>query len=230
MSDRGTNGESGSIDPDEAAWSAERAAMVETLRRHGIRDEKILVAMGRIWRHRFIPESWRRHDTAYGDHPWTIGFGQTISQPFIVAYMTERLRVRALSRVLEIGAGSGYQTALLAELGARVWAVECVTELAAHARTVLAEEGYIGRICLRTGDGFEGWPEESPFDAILVACAPESVPPALIDQLDEGGRMVLPVGSRDGFQRLVVVSKQHGRVVQEDDLAVRFVPMVHRTG
>ncbi len=217
-----------SDDSEEAVWKAEREAMVRTLRRYGITDERILAAMGRIPRHRFIPPEHRRHDTAYADHPWTIGHGQTISQPYIVAYMIGRLQVRTGDRVLEVGVGSGYQAAVLAEIGARVFGVECIPELAEHARAVLAAEGYAGRISVRTGDGHAGWAEESPFDAIVTACAPETIPPALLEQLSDGGRMILPLGGVIGFQRLVLVHRSGDHLEQIEDLPVRFVPMVTR--
>lgn len=210
---------------EEKEWERERRDMVEVLRRYGIRDARVLAAMERVRRHAFIPAAHRRHGTGYGDHPWTIGFEQTISQPFIVAYMTERLSLRPGERVLEIGAGSGYQAAVLAELGAEIYTVEVIPELADHARQALAAEGYDRVVHVLTGDGYLGCPGQSPFDAIIATCAPEEVPAALLDQLAEGGRMILPVGGW-GRQRLVTVTKHKGRVDQSDDLPVRFVPMV----
>lgn len=211
---------------EEREWAAERAAMVDVVRRHGVRDLRILAAMSRIPRHHFIPPSQRQHEAAYADHPWSIGHDQTISQPYIVAYMTERLNVQAGDRVLEIGTGSGYQAAVLAELGALVFTVERVPELADHARAALAAEGYADRVRIRVGDGYQGWPEESPYDVILGTCAPESVPPALVAQLGPEGRLMLPVGSVYGPQRLVMVRQHAGSLEQTDDLGVRFVPMV----
>ncbi len=215
---------------EDRAWAAERDSMVETVRRHGVRDPRVLAALARIPRHRFIPAGQRRHEAAYADHPWAIGYDQTISQPYIVAYMTERLAVRPGDRVLEIGTGSGYQAAVLAELGARVYTLERVPALAEHARTVLAAEGYADRVQVRVGDGYHGWPEESPYDVILATCAPETVPAALIEQLGGEGRLMLPVGSVCGFQRLVLIRKHAGRMEQADDLPVRFVPMVAGPG
>ena len=197
--------------------------MVHVLREHNIRDERILNAMGKVRRHLFIPEMFLTRD-AYGDHPGTIGHGQTISQPYIVAYMTERLDLKRGERILEIGSGSGYQAAILAELGTEVFGVEIIPELAEHARRTLAAEGY-GNVQVRTGDGYKGWPEHSPFDAVIVTCAPDDVPPALTEQLKENGRMIVPVGSF--LQRLVILRKSRGRIEKEDDLAVSFVPMVH---
>lgn len=215
--------------PDEEDWQDERREMVDVLKRYGIRDARVLQAMGRIRRHCFIPEAHRRHGVAYGDHPWSIGDGQTISQPYIVAYMTEKLGIQAGERVLEIGTGSGYQAAVLAEMGARVYSVEIVPRLADHARDVLSAEGFGNRVEVLTGDGYKGWAEHAPFDAIIVTCAPESVPGALVDQLRDGGRMILPVGEFME-QRLVILRKKEGRVVVENDLPVRFVPMVKGAG
>lgn len=210
---------------EEMEWDRERCGMVDVLRLHGIRNERILSAMARVRRHRFIPAGMRQHGSAYGDHPWPIGFEQTISQPYIVAYMTERLALAAGARVLEVGTGSGYQSAVLVELGAEVYSIERVPELADHARAVLRHEGYGDHVHVMTGDGYEGWPEKGPFDAVICACAPEEVPASLAFQLAEGGRMMLPVGAA-GDQRLVMVRKHGGRIEPTDDLSVRFVPMV----
>lgn len=197
-----------------------RRDMVELLRcRYHIRDERVLAVMERVPRHLFIPEPLRGPD-AYGDHPCPVGFGQTISQPYIVAYMTQALNVQPGEKVLEIGTGSGYQAAVLAGLGAEVFSIERIPELAEHARSLLGDSVHL--LC---GDGYQGWPEEAPFDAVIGTCAPDKVPPALIEQLVEGGRMMLPVG--DWFQRLVFLSKQDGKIIRENDLSVRFVPMVH---
>ena len=208
----------------EEALEETRAEMVGLLRHHyRIRDERVLAAMEKIPRHLFIPEPFRDHRNAYGDHPCPIGFGQTVSQPFIVAYMTQTLGVQPDEKILEIGTGSGYQAAVLAELGARVYTIEIVPELAAHAETVLEEQGH-HNVEVRCGDGYQGWPEHAPFDVIIGTCAPEEVPPVLVEQLAEGGRMMLPVGG--WAQRLVILRKREGRVILEEDIAVRFVPMV----
>ncbi|MBA4387162.1 MAG: protein-L-isoaspartate O-methyltransferase [Verrucomicrobia bacterium] len=204
---------------------SERAGMVRLLIEHyGLRDERILRAMGRIRRHLYIPEHFRDSGRAYGDHPCSIGSGQTISQPYIVAYMTEKLQVEAGDKILEVGAGSGYQSAVLAELGARVFSIEILPELAEHALSTLRGEGYAG-VSVRNGDGYAGWPEEAPFDSIIVTCSPEELPEALVEQLKDGGRMILPVGAIGG-QQLVVLSKQGRDVRRQYDLHVRFVPMV----
>jgi protein-L-isoaspartate(D-aspartate) O-methyltransferase len=211
----------------EEDWSAARGRMADLLRRYGVKDEKMLSAMGAVRRHVFIPEPHRRYPDAYGDHPCPIGYGQTISQPFIVAYMTERMGVAPGERILEIGTGSGYQAAVLAELGAEVYSIEIVPELAEHARAVLWQEGYTN-VSVRSGDGYLGWPEFAPFDAIIVTCAPEDVPPVLVDQLRDGGRMILPLGGV--LQRLVILRKTGGVAELENDLPVRFVPMVRGVG
>jgi protein-L-isoaspartate(D-aspartate) O-methyltransferase len=211
--------------PTEAEWARQRREMVELLKRYGIQDARVLAAMAKVRRHAFIPVSHLQHGTAYGDHPLEIGYEQTISQPYIVAHMTEMLALQAGEKMLEIGAGSGYQAAVLAELGARVFTMEVVPELADHARGVLAQEGYDRSVRVLTGDGYKGWPEEQPFDAVIVTCAPENVPPALVKQLREGGRMVAPVGAWMN-QRLVILRKRNGKIEKTDDVSVWFVPMV----
>jgi len=212
-------------DITESARMAARVRMVRQLERYGIRDKKVLAAMTTLPRHLFIPEKYRDTYDPYGDHPGPIGSGQTISQPYIVAYMTERLNLKPGEKVLEIGTGSGYQAAVLAALGSEVYSIEIVPELAAHARKVLSDQD-IENVHLLTGDGYKGWPEYSPFDAIIVTCGPEKIPRALVEQLKEGGRMILPLGARF-HQRLVICRKKGGEVVVEEDLPVRFVPMVH---
>jgi len=212
--------------PDQAGaddWLPEREEMVRILRVYGIKDQAVLAAMAKVRRHMFIPENCRFRNEAYGDHPCPIGHGQTISQPYIVAYMTEKINPRPGDKILEIGTGSGYQAAILAECGAEVYSIEIVPELARHARAALQAEGYKA-VRVLPGDGYKGWPEHAPFDAVIVTCAPEEVPKALIEQLKENGRMILPVGI--GFQRLVILRKKEDKIVQEDDLPVRFVPMV----
>ena len=209
-----------------AAWENRRTEMVQQLRAYGITNAQVLASMGKVRRHVYIPEEFRNLRTAYSDQPCPIGFGQTISQPFIVAYMTEVIGPRAGEKILEIGTGSGYQASVLAECGAEVYTIEIIPELARHAEAVLRAEGYADRVHVLAGDGYQGWPEHAPFDRILVTCAPEEVPQALVAQLKEGGRMILPVGE-SGDQRLVILTKRAGRVEKKDDLPVRFVPMVH---
>jgi len=201
-----------------------RSRMVLLLRRYyGIRDERVLSAMEKIRRHLFIPEAFRDCVDPYGNHPCPIGWDQTISQPYIVAYMTEKIAPQPGETVLEIGTGSGYQTAVLAELGASVFSVEIIPELVEHARAVLASQGY-DQVKIRCGDGREGWPGAVLFDVIIGTCAPEGIPHPLVEQLAEGGRMILPVGRR--IQQLVILRRKDGRLSQENVLSVRFVPMV----
>ena len=210
--------------PRSAAAEGGHAAMISQIKAYGVTNERVLAAMSTVRRPEYIPEPYRAKTNPYGDHPCPIGHGQTISQPFIVAYMTQRIDPAPGEKILEIGTGSGYQAAILAELGADVFTIEIIPELAGHARRVLAAEGY-PRVHVLSGDGYKGWPEYAPFDAIIVTCAPEDVPQALVDQLREGGRMIVPVGGLS--QRLVILRKLHGRVQITDDLPVVFVPMVH---
>jgi len=202
---------------------AARERMVDLLVRRGIRDRAVLEAMRTVPRHLFIPESHRDDYDPYGDHPGPIGYGQTISQPYIVAYMTERIGVRPGEKILEIGTGSGYQAAVLAALGAEVYSIEIVPELAAHAREVLKEQGF-DNVRVLAGDGYRGWPEEILFDAVIVTAAPAEVPVRLVEQLKDGGRMILPLGTWS--QRLVICRKRGDEIEIEEDLPVRFVPMV----
>ena len=207
-----------------ADGGAGKAAMISRIKAYGVNNKRVLAAMSTVRRPEYIPEPSRAKTDPYGDHPSPIGYGQTISQPFIVAYMTERIDPQPGEKILEIGTGSGYQAAILAELGAEVFSIEIVPELAEHARRVLASEGYTHAHVL-TGDGYKGWPEHAPFDSIIVTCAPEEIPQTLVDQLREGGRMIVPVGNVS--QRLMILRKLDGRVRIEEDLPVVFVPMVH---
>jgi protein-L-isoaspartate(D-aspartate) O-methyltransferase len=201
-----------------------RTRMVERLRADGIRDEVVLAAMNAVPRHIFVDEALAGR--AYEDTPLPIGSGQTISQPWVVARMTELARAGGkLGQVLEIGTGCGYQTAVLAELAREVYTIEVVPELAADARERLTALGYTN-VRFRVGDGYDGWPEEAPFDRILGAAAPREIPPAFVDQLADDGILVLPVG--DWHQEIKVIQKRAGRVQSRDVLPVRFVPMIRR--
>ena len=197
--------------------------MVEQqIRQREVTDARVLAAMETIPRERFVPPAARSQ--AYDDVPLAIGFGQTISQPYIVAYMSEVLDVRDSHRVLEIGTGSAYQTAVLARLAREVWTIEIVPELAAAA-TALLRELDLGNVHLRLGDGRSGWPDQAPFDRIMVTAAPDEIPAALIEQLAVGGRLVIPVGSQGGPQWMMVVDKTGSGVVQKRTIPVQFVPL-----
>jgi protein-L-isoaspartate(D-aspartate) O-methyltransferase len=201
----------------------DRNSMINTqLRSRGIFNEKVLAAMARIPREAFVPGNLRAR--AYEDGPLPIGYGQTISQPYIVALMTELLEPAPNHRVLEIGTGSGYQAAVLSGLVDEVYSIEIVEPLAERAVKTLADLG-MTNVHVRAGDGYAGWPEKAPFDSIIVTCAPDHVPQPLVDQLKEGGRMVIPVGSRFGVQKLIRLTKVGGKVRQEEVLEVRFVPL-----
>jgi protein-L-isoaspartate(D-aspartate) O-methyltransferase len=204
-------------------WSEERERMVaEQIRARGVHDPRVLDALRRVPRHLFIPNASRTD--AYGDYPVPIGFGQTISQPYIVGYMTQALKLEPGHRVLEIGAGCGYQTAVLAELAAQVYSIELIPELAARTHGMIDRLGY-ANVHIRAGDGYEGWPEEAPFDRIVGAAAADHVPVALIEQLVEGGLIVMPIGGMFE-QELLVQRKTGGHVTTLTTLPVRFVPMV----
>ena len=209
----------------EQAMTAARAAMVADLRERGVTDEAVLAAMLAVRRHAFFPEPCADPWIAYGDFPVPIGWDATISQPFIVGYMTQRLTLKPGDRVLEIGTGSGYQAALLAAMGAEVWTLERVPQLAEHARLTLAAEGF-GGVHVRCADGYEGWREAAPFQAVIATCAPPAVPAELVEQLADGGRMMLPIGAGMDAQQLVLIRRQGEDVTLEADLPVRFVPMV----
>jgi protein-L-isoaspartate(D-aspartate) O-methyltransferase len=200
----------------------ERQTMVDDhIRGRGITDQRVLAAMRSVPRERFVPETVTGQ--AYADHPLPIGYGQTISQPYIVAYMSETLQVTRSSKVLEIGTGSGYQAAILGELAGEVYSIEIVPELADRARQILDALGY-KNIHVRTGDGYRGWPEQAPFDRIMVTAAPDHVPQPLVDQLATGGRLVIPVGRTE--QDLLLITRTPTGVVQQRTIPVRFVPLV----
>jgi len=215
----------GTVAQEGRQTEARREMVERQLRARGIDDPKVLAAMGRVPRHELVPADVR--GSAYGDFPLPIGHGQTISQPYIVAFMTEALRPAATDRVLEIGTGSGYQAAVLAELVAKVYTIEIVAPLGERARTDLARLKY-DNVHVRIGDGYEGWPEHAPFDAIIVTCSPEHVPAPLVQQLREGGRMIIPVGDARSGQALYLLEKRGGKVEQRAILPVRFVPMTGR--
>ncbi len=201
--------------------TAERDLMVERqIRARDIRDPRVLAAMQAVPRHRFVPDE--RQEVAYADTPLPIGQGQTISQPYIVAYMTEALRLPPDAKVLEVGTGSGYQAAVLAEVAREVYTIEIVPELAAASRALLRELGY-DNVRVRQGDGYRGWPDEAPFDGIIVTAAPDHIPPPLVEQLAEGARLVIPVGERS--QAMTIVTRAADGSTTEVTLPVRFVPM-----
>jgi len=188
----------------------------------------VMAAMAKVPRHEFVPAASRGN--AYANRPLSIGAGQTISQPFIVALMTDLIQIKPGDQVLEVGTGSGYQAAVLAGMGAVVHTIEIVASLAQEAQARLRRLGY-SKILTRTGDGYQGWPEQAPFDAIMLAAAPLEVPQPLIDQLKPGGRLVVPVGRREGVQSLLLIEKRaDGSLSRRKLLAVRFVPLLDDSG
>lgn len=211
--------QNGTIPAD--SFAAARAEMVEQqIRKRDVKAPAVLQAMLKVPRHRFVPSPVRH--MAYADRPLPIGSAQTISQPYIVAYMTEAAKVSPTDRVLEIGTGSGYQAAVLGEIAREVYTIEIIPELAEGARSILSELGY-RNVHVRAGNGYLGWPEHAPFDAILVTAAPEEVPQALVDQLAVGGRMVVPVGAT--IQDMMIIERTQRGVVERKTIPVRFVPM-----
>lgn len=210
---------------EEAGFATARKAMVERQlqgRGRDIKDERVLKAMGEVRRHEFVPEDQRIF--AYQDRPLPIGHEQTISQPYIVAFMTEKLDSKPEDRILEIGTGSGYQAAVLARLVKEVYSIEIVKPLAERAEATLKRLGY-RNVTVKAGDGYKGWKEHAPFDAVIVTCAPNHVPKPLVEQLKEGGKMIIPVGEQFGLQHLYLLKKVKGRIEQQAVLPVRFVPM-----
>lgn len=206
----------------DALFQMKRNDMIsDQIARRGVKDPAVLEAMRRVERHRFVPEDLRA--AAYEDHPLPIGSGQTISQPYIVAYMTELLALKTGDRVLEIGTGSGYQAAVLAEIASEVYSVEILPELATSAAQRLGSLGY-NNVCVRQGDGYRGWPEHAPYDAIMVTAAPPEVPPDLLGQLKTGGRLVVPVGAES--QHVLLITRTAEGVESKTLIPVRFVPMV----
>jgi protein-L-isoaspartate(D-aspartate) O-methyltransferase len=216
--------------PSEAlaeSFAELRRQMVQyQLKGRDISDARVLKAMSIVPRHRFVPEKLQK--MAYQDTPLPIGHGQTISQPYIVALMSQLLAVKPGQRILEIGTGSGYQAAVLAEMGASVYSIEIVPELGRQAQKTIEPLGY-ETIHLKIGDGYQGWPRHAPFDGIIVTCAPTRIPVPLKTQLAEAGRMVIPVGPRH-HQQLVMLTKEHGEIRQQKVVDVRFVPMVDASG
>jgi len=209
---------------DEAVLRARRLELVRAIEWSGVRDPAVLAAMRAVPRHEFVAPAWRAQ--AYEDHPLPIECDQTISQPSLVAYMTELLRPRPGMKVLEVGTGSGYQAAVLAETGCRVFTIEIFRELAASAEARLRRLGYRD-VAVRHGDGYLGWPEQAPFDAIVVTAGAEHVPWPLLEQLKPGGRMVIPVASGPGGEELTLVEKDSAGVVRTREvLPVRFVPLL----
>lgn len=192
----------------------------QQLRARGIKDRAVLKAMSNVPRHRFVAPS--QANSAYGDYPLPIGYDQTISQPYIVAYMTEAAEISSNEKVLEIGTGCGYQAAVLGELSKEVYTIEIVPELAESARKTLSELGY-KNIHVKTGDGYQGWAEHAPYDAIVVTAAPARIPEALVNQLALNGKMIIPVGTQN--QMMVAITKTRDGLIEKRTIPVRFVPM-----
>ncbi len=216
-----TDGKRVSDSNPKGDFKAMREKMVETqIKARGVKDPRVLSALINVERHRFVPEKYL--NSAYSDQPLPIGEGQTISQPYIVALMTELLELKGNERVLEIGTGSGYQAAILGELAEEVYTIEIIEPLASMAKKRLSELGY-QNVKVKAGDGYLGWPEVAPFDAIIVTAAPDHIPKPLIEQLKEGGRMVVPVGTHT--QELKKVVKRSGKIETTNVIPVIFVPM-----
>ena len=212
----------GGVCAKQDPFDVERQEMVdEQIKARGLTSSKVVAAMEKVKRHLFVPKNLQ--GTAYDDTPLPIGYSQTISQPYIVAYMTDAAKLSPEDRVLEIGTGSGYQAAILAEIAKEVYSIEIIKPLAERADALLKELGY-NNIKVKYGDGFKGWPEFAPFDAIIVTAAPEYVPEELVKQLKVGGRMVVPMGSF--FQDLYLITKTESGITQKRLLPVKFVPMV----
>ncbi len=198
----------------------------EQLEKRGIKSQRVLNAFRKVERHLFVPEEYR--SMAYADRALPIGKSQTISQPYIVAFMTESLDLKSTDRVLEVGTGSGYQAAILAEMCDTVYSIEVIESLGKKAGRLLRKIGYLN-ITLKIGDGYQGWKTHAPYDAIIVTCAPTQIPAPLKDQLAEGGRMIIPVGEQY-VQELILLKKKNGRLREKKVLPVMFVPMVDEVG
>lgn len=214
-----------SADDNDPFFSKRKQMVDEQIKKRGIRDEKVLMAMQKTKRHLFVPEKFQQ--LSYEDHPLAIGFGQTISQPYIVAYMTEAAQLQPGDRALEIGTGSGYQAAILAEIAQEVYSIEIVKELAEASQQKLKNLGY-KNIFIKHGDGYQGWKENAPFDAIIVTAAPEEIPQKLVEQLKIGGRMIVPIGSF--FQELYLITRTAQGIEKKQLLPVQFVPMIKQKG
>jgi protein-L-isoaspartate(D-aspartate) O-methyltransferase len=213
------------VSADDAQAKSREAMVKNQLMAGGISDPRVLEAMAEVPRHEFVP--LRVRPFAYADGPLPIGHGQTISQPFIVAYMTQLLELTKDDTVLEVGTGSGYQAAILGKMAKEVYTIEIVPPLAQSAKELLERLGF-QNVHVREGDGYLGWPEKAPFDAIIVTCAPDHVPEPLVNQLREGGRLIIPIGEEGGIQQLVLLRKKEGKILQENKLDVRFVPMTRK--
>jgi protein-L-isoaspartate(D-aspartate) O-methyltransferase len=211
---------------EEEIFQSRREKMVaEQIQARGIKDEKVLEAMQKVPRHKFVADHLKPY--AYEDRPLPIGLGQTISQPYIVALMTELLKLKEGDRALEVGTGSGYQAAVLAEIIDEVYTIEIFEELGERARERLKRLGY-SEIKVKIADGYYGWEEQAPFDVIIVTCAAEHIPPPLLRQLKEGGRMCIPVGGPFQVQTLMLVEKKNGKIISRGILPVRFVPLLRK--
>jgi protein-L-isoaspartate(D-aspartate) O-methyltransferase len=206
--------------PSTQDFTQQRRKLVDELKAEGVTSPPVLDALLKVPRHEFVPQSHQH--LAYENRPLPIGHEQTISQPFIVGYMTQAAEIAAGEKVLEIGTGSGYQAAILAELAGAVYTIEIIPALAEGARKLLQQMGY-KNVRVKTGNGYEGWAEHAPFDAIVVTAAPDHIPQALVEQLAVRGKMVIPVGT--SFQQMVIVSKNESGVVERRTIPVRFVPM-----
>lgn len=217
--------EENDLSDDEFA-EKRRRMVTQQIERRGIRDQRLLEAMRHVPRHLFVPERFQA--TAYEDNPVPLGFDQTVSQPYIVAFMIDALQLTGMEKILEIGTGSGYQAALLSFLCYEVFSVEIIPELSARAAQLIKAWEF-GRVHLRSGDGYVGWPEAAPFDRIILAAAPNHIPERLVEQLALGGRMILPLGDKD--QRLVLLVKDaEGRIHRTESVGVKFVPMTGLAG
>lgn len=207
-------------------FTAQREKMVRTqIKTRGITNSATLYAMLNVPRHEFVPENQR--DYSYSDSPLPIGKGQTISQPFIVAYMTQALKLESTDKVLEVGTGSGYQAAVLSKIVDSVYTIEIIKDLALSSEETLKKLGY-SNVIVKWGDGYNGWPKKAPFDAIMVTAGAVSIPQPLVDQLKVGGRMIIPVGPHYGTRQLVLIIKKKNRIVKKNVMLVRFVPLTRK--